>query len=199
MHIRRPSASLVVATVAVVVAGSGSAVAAGLITSAKIQNGTIQLVDISAKAKKSLKGAKGPAGAAGHNGANGTNGTNGAPGAAGAPGSALAYARVTWYLPTTTHPGFVPGYTKGFTDVTRTSSGRYCLTPEAGLDLANKPVLVSLDWAQTVDPVGNASASWLTAAPECPAPKIGVETMRIPHTGGDAVIDDQTSFTIMVP
>ncbi|MEA2192014.1 MAG: hypothetical protein QOI73_2135, partial [Solirubrobacteraceae bacterium] len=78
MHLRRPSASLVVATVAVVVAGSGSAVAAGLITSAKIQNGTIQLVDISAKAKKSLKGAQGPAGPAGHNGAGGAPGAPGA-------------------------------------------------------------------------------------------------------------------------
>jgi len=196
MHIRRPSASLVVATVAVVVAGSGSAVAAGLITSAKIQNGSIQLVDISAKAKKSLKGARGPAGAAGHNG---TNGTNGAPGAPGAPGSALAYARVTWYLQATQHPGFVPGYTKGFSDVTRTSEGRYCLTPSPGVDLTNKPVFLTVDWSQTIDPVGNASATWLTDQAECPAPKIGVETMRIPSAGGNAVVDNGTSFTIMVP
>jgi hypothetical protein len=196
LRIRRPSASLIVATVAVVVAGSGSAVAAGLITSAKIQNGTIQLVDISAKAKKSLKGATGPAGAAGHNGA---NGTNGAPGAPGAPGSALAYARVTWFLPATGHPGFVPGFTKGFSDVARTSNGRYCLTPSPGVDLANRPVLLTVDWAQTIDPVGNTSASWLTDQAECPAPKIGVETMRIPSAGGDAAVDNGTSFTIMVP
>jgi len=199
MHIRRPSASLVVATVAVVVAGSGSAVAAGLITSARIQNGSIQLVDISAKAKKSLNGAKGPAGPAGAAGHNGTNGTNGAAGAPGAPGTALAYARVTWYLPSTTQPGFIPGYTKGFTAVERTSAGRYCLTPEAGVDLTNKPVFLTVDWAQTVDPVGNASASWLTAALECPAPKIAVETMRIPDGGGAAAVDNGTSFTIMVP
>jgi hypothetical protein len=193
MHLRRPSASLVVATVAVVVAGSGSAVAAGLITSAKIQNGTIQLVDISAKAKKSLKGAQGPAGPAGHNGA------GGAPGAPGAPGSAAAYARVTWYLQSTQLPGFVPGSTKGFSDVTRTSDGRYCLTPSPGVDLANKPVFLTVDWGQTTDPVGNASVSWLTNAAECPAPKIGVETMRIPSAGGDAVVDNGTGFTIMVP
>jgi hypothetical protein len=183
MHLRRPSASLVVATVAVVIAGSGSAVAAGLITSAKIQNGTIQLVDISAKAKKSLRGA-----------------TNGTPGTAGAPGSARAYARVTIYLKSTQKPGFVPGYTKGFSSVVRTSTGRYCLTPDAGLDLSNRPAFAAVDWTETVDPVGNTSASWLTDVLECPAPKIGVETMRIPApAGGDAVADDSTSFTIMVP
>jgi len=106
---------------------------------------------------------------------------------------------VTWYLPDTTQPGFVPGYAKGFSAVERTSVGRYCLTPEAGVDLANKPVFLTVDWAQTVDPVGNTSASWLTAAAECPAPKIGVETMRIPNAGGDAVVDNGTRFTIMVP
>jgi hypothetical protein len=88
---------------------------------------------------------------------------------------------------------------KGFSDVTRTSNGRYCLTPSPGVDLASKPVFVTVDWAQTVDPVGNTSATWLTDQAECPAPKIGVETMRIPSAGGDAAVDNGTSFTIMVP
>jgi hypothetical protein len=90
-------------------------------------------------------------------------------------------------------------FTKGFSAVQRTAPGRYCLTPSAGVDTANVPVFVTVDWAQTIDPVGNASASWLTNQAECPAPKIGVETMRIPSAGGDAIVDNGTSFTVMLP
>lgn len=85
--VRRPSAGLVVSMVAVVLAGTGSAVAASAITSAQIKDGTIQAKDISAKAKKSLKGKAGPAGPAG---AGGTKGADGAKGATGATGPAGA-------------------------------------------------------------------------------------------------------------
>src|SRR5206468_5860274 len=92
--VRKPSPSMIVALTALVLATSGSAVAASLITSAQIKNGTIQLSDINSKARKSLQGKtgpqgpRGPAGPAGANGTNGTNGTNGAP------GTAVAYATV---------------------------------------------------------------------------------------------------------
>jgi hypothetical protein len=196
---RRLSPALVIATVAVVLAGTGSAVAASVITSKNIKDGTIKLADLSKSARKSLAGKAGPQGARGAAGLNGAAGAAGPAGLAGPAGSARAYARVTWYLPSTQKPGFVAGFTKGFSDVTRTSEGRYCLTPSADVDTANLPVFVSVDWAQTVDPVGNVSASWLTGQPECPAPKIGVETMRIPSAGGDAVVDNGTSFTVMLP
>src|SRR6266550_5210108 len=41
---------------------AGSATAAFVVTSKNIKNGTIQLVDISAKAKKALRGQRGPQG-----------------------------------------------------------------------------------------------------------------------------------------
>src|SRR3954451_8204349 len=103
----RPSGSMLVALLALVMATTGSAVAASLITSKQIKDGTIQTKDISKKAQKSLKGKTGPRGATGLTGpqgskgdkgdkgdagSNGTNGTNGTNGADGAPGSAKAYA-----------------------------------------------------------------------------------------------------------
>ncbi len=65
MKSRRPSAGLVVGITALIVATSGSAVAASLITSARIKDGTIQLKDISKKTRTALKGQRGPAGATG--------------------------------------------------------------------------------------------------------------------------------------
>lgn len=96
--IRKPSPSMVVALLALVLATSGSAVAASLITSSQIKDGTIQLKDINTKARKALKGQRGPQGPQGPRGANGTNGTNGAAGPtgpAGPAGTALAYATVS--------------------------------------------------------------------------------------------------------
>lgn len=81
----RPSPSMVVAFIALVVASGGTAVAATLITSKQIKDGTIQLVDISKAAKTALKGNAGPAGLAGPQGPQGIAGTQGP---AGTPGPA---------------------------------------------------------------------------------------------------------------
>jgi hypothetical protein len=61
---KRPSPALVVALVAVVLASAGSAVAAGLITSKQIKNGTIQRADLSTSVRASLakRGPRGPQG-----------------------------------------------------------------------------------------------------------------------------------------
>lgn len=105
---RRPSPAMIVASVALVTGGAGTATAASLITGKQIKNSTITAADIKANsipgsdirngslagtdlknntisaakltaaAKAELKGAVGPAGAAG---------APGAPGAAGAPGA----------------------------------------------------------------------------------------------------------------
>ena len=76
---------MVVGLIALVVAMSGSAVAASLITGKQIKNGTIQRVDLSKKARASLKGPQGP------QGAQGPKGDVGDPGpAAGPAGGALA-------------------------------------------------------------------------------------------------------------
>src|ERR1700709_154726 len=133
MH-RRVSPALVVAAVAVVLAGTGSAVAASIITSKDIKDGTIKLADISKSARKSLAGKVGPQGASGLN------------------GTARAYARVSFSLPVTQQPGFIAGYTKGFSDVTRTSTGRYCLTPAAGLDLSRTPGFRTTDSPNSARP-----------------------------------------------
>lgn len=97
---RRPSPSLAVAIAAVVIASSGSAVAASMITTKQIKNGTIQLVDLNKATRDALRRERGPQGPVGPSGAAGAAGATGAPGlagpggAAGAPGSAIAFARV---------------------------------------------------------------------------------------------------------
>jgi hypothetical protein len=72
---------------ALVVAATASAGATLVITSANIKNGTIQAVDISAKAKQVLKGNRGPAGPAGATGSVGPQGAQGAQGIQGIQGS----------------------------------------------------------------------------------------------------------------
>lgn len=70
----RSAPAIVISVIALCFAVAGSAVAGSLITSKQIKNGTIQLTDISSKAKKSLKGSAGPAGAAGARGDTGARG-----------------------------------------------------------------------------------------------------------------------------
>ena len=67
---------------ALVAAASGTATSI-VVTSKNIQNGTIQTVDISAKAKKALKGNRGPRGAQGTQGLPGPQGLQGPQGSAG--------------------------------------------------------------------------------------------------------------------
>jgi hypothetical protein len=84
---RRPSASLVVAVLAVVIATAGTASATtALITSDQIKNGTIRLVDISKQARKALHGKPGPAGPKGLQGPQGAPGRQGIQGVMGGPG-----------------------------------------------------------------------------------------------------------------
>src|SRR5690349_1169133 len=87
-RLRLPSPSFVVSVVALVVACSGGAIAATVITSKNIKNGTIKLGDISSSARKALKGKTGATGAAGATGPRGLTGVAGPPGAAGAAGAA---------------------------------------------------------------------------------------------------------------
>src|SRR5258705_4592531 len=91
-RIKLPSPSMVVAVAALLVAMSGSAVAASLITSKQIKDGTIQTRDLSKRAVKALKssstpGPRGPQGPTGSAGAAGAVGGTGQAGAAGKPGA----------------------------------------------------------------------------------------------------------------
>lgn len=75
--------ALIAAVVAAVVAAASGTAATIVVTSKQIKNGTIQSVDISAKAKRALKGNRGPRG---FRGLGGFQGVQGAPGVAGAAG-----------------------------------------------------------------------------------------------------------------
>lgn len=86
---RKPSAALVVATAALVMATVGTSVAAShyLITSSEqIKPGSISLSDLSKSARKALHGTRGPAGPAGQDGEDGLDGVPGDDGADGADG-----------------------------------------------------------------------------------------------------------------
>jgi collagen triple helix repeat protein len=76
--------ALIAAVVSAVVAAASGTAATIVITSKNIKNGSIEAVDISAKAKRALKGNRGPRGAAGPAGA---TGAQGAPGPQGPQGS----------------------------------------------------------------------------------------------------------------
>ena len=87
--------SIIIAGVvaALVSAGAATATTTLVITSAQIKNGTIQTVDISARAKRALKGNRGLRGLAGEPGA------QGAPGPAGPGLSGLHYVQATATVP----------------------------------------------------------------------------------------------------
>jgi hypothetical protein len=76
-------ATIIVLVAALFVVLTSTATAAKFITGKQIKDGSIGLVDLSAKAKKALKGKQGPAGP---QGPAGLTGAAGAPGAQGIPG-----------------------------------------------------------------------------------------------------------------
>jgi hypothetical protein len=77
MRKRISPATIIVLVAALFVVLTGTATAAKLITGAQIKNGSIGLVDLSAKAKKALRGQRGPAGPQGPAGAQGVPGPAG--------------------------------------------------------------------------------------------------------------------------
>ena len=220
---RRPSPSLLVAIAAVVIASTGTAVAATVITSSQIKDGTIQLSDLSAKAKKGLQGKtgaqgpagpagaqgngaaaplQGPAGATGARGPAGPAGEQGPAGAAGAAGTARAYGRI--FADTVT---FDPSFTKNLIAVTHVATGVYCITPDpaAGIDVTSTPAVATIDWDNTADPEGTASVM-LRDPDTCGGGQFAVSTERsfLRETAtGDTILDaddsDTVSFTILIP
>jgi hypothetical protein len=78
--------AIIAAIVAAIVAAASGTAATIVVTSKNIKNGTIQTVDISAKAKRALKGNRGRQGLRGAQGAQGVPGSQGAQGASGAQG-----------------------------------------------------------------------------------------------------------------
>src|SRR6476469_7316716 len=82
----KPSGSMVGALLALLLALSGTAVAASLITSKQIKDGTISTKDLAKKTIQALKGKTGPQGATGATGPAGPQGPAGAKGTDGAAG-----------------------------------------------------------------------------------------------------------------
>jgi hypothetical protein len=78
--------SAIIAAIVAMLVSAASATASFVITSKNIKNGTIQTVDISAKARRALKGNRGPRGFAGAPGIAGIPGVQGPLGPQGPPG-----------------------------------------------------------------------------------------------------------------
>jgi hypothetical protein len=78
--------ALIAAVVSAVVAAASATAATIIVTSKNIKDGTIQTIDISAKAKRALKGNRGPRGPQGPSGPAGSQGTSGQAGPAGPEG-----------------------------------------------------------------------------------------------------------------
>jgi Collagen triple helix repeat (20 copies) len=160
--------SMAVALIALLAALSGSAVAASLITSKQIKDGTIQKRDLSKNARAAFKGSRGPAGAQGPKGDQGPQGPqgaqgsqgdpgprgfpgrDGADGAAGIAGSAKAYAFID-----PTCPGEVCAVTKSknVAKVTRVQTGVYCVEV-SGVDRSSTSYAAGTDFRTTKPPQG---------------------------------------------
>jgi len=187
IHKITSSGPLAVAFVALLVAMSGSAVAASLITSKQIKDGTIQVKDISKTARTQLaakgasgvpgpQGPQGPAGLAGAQGEKGDTGTQGERGAQGAPGEAVAYANVKG-------DGTIePGQSKGISNamIDRTTEGVFCFK---NLGFTPKSVVVSPDGSfGQLDTVVTASVLVNGALSDCDADgthKVRVRTIDL--------------------
>jgi hypothetical protein len=86
MKLPKPATVISITALFVSLSGGAYATSQALIGSAQIKNGSIQLADISGKAKKALRGKRGARGPAGPVGATGAIGPTGATGATGPPG-----------------------------------------------------------------------------------------------------------------
>ena len=82
------AAALAAVVVAITATDAPRAAISQLIGSAQIRNGSIQVVDLSPRARRALRGQRGPRGFAGEPGAQGPAGVAGPAGPAGAPGLA---------------------------------------------------------------------------------------------------------------
>ncbi len=141
--------AVVGAVLVALLAGTGSAVAAKLITSADIADGTIQPRDLSGKTREALRsqrgsrgprgdrgrqGVAGPTGPRGLTGRRGATGRRGRTGRRGATGLVRAFASTTPSGRVTNGNGLV---------VTRVSAGRYCVARRRGTGARRPAVIVA--------------------------------------------------------
>jgi hypothetical protein len=154
-----------IASIVSILVSATSATAAFVVTSKNIKNGTIQLVDISPRAKAGLRGKRGPRGIRGTTGLPGPAGAAGLPGPAGPAGpkgdkgDLAAAALSERYLCSPEFIGayvFCNGTTKEITASTRETATTHFLTASlpAGTYFVAADVVVV---ANSPDPVMNPS------------------------------------------
>jgi collagen type VII alpha len=148
------------------------------------------------KGRRGPAGAAGPAGPAGPPGSNGRDGANGSmgptgpTGATGPAGTARAYAEVSSAGIT-----LVSARTSGFTNVTRPSTGLYCITvdPAIGIDPETVAAVASPEWGGSSIHGGSAEVHG-AATGSCSSGNFAVRTF---DTGGTA--SNSVSFHLIVP
>jgi hypothetical protein len=197
---------MLVALLALVMASTGSAVAASLITSKQIKDGTIQTKDISKKAQKALRGKTGPQGPQGMHGPKGdtgatgaqgpkgdtgdpgTNGTNGTNGTDGAPGTARAYAQVG------ATGSVVATRSKNIQSVSHPGTGVYCVTPDPAVvpDVTKAVLVATVDYSSAS---GLQMAQWRSSGIGCSA---GEMTVRIWTTNAGAETASDAGFSVAI-
>jgi hypothetical protein len=151
----------------------------GAVSGPKVKNGTLLAVDF--KAGQLPRGSQGPQGPEGPQGVQGVQGVPGP--------SVRAYAHVE-----DDGPALVAARTKNFTSVTHAgaaNSGRYCLTPAAGIDPNTVPAVVSPDH-------GLSSGSDLATYVEQPSAFCAASQFEV-LTQQAGVNSDEVAFTIIVP
>lgn len=185
-------AAFVLSILALVVATSaGTAYAAvkigtkqlknGAVTSAKIKNGTVASVDVRD---------------GGVTGADVANGSLGTADLSGAAQKSLRGARAYTTVDPSPSGGTIPelraARTRGFTAVTESGAGLYCLTldPTTGIDAATATVVVGVD-EQTTYGLQTPRAAW-NSTTDCGAGKIRIETYN------NSVLADGVGFTVII-
>ncbi len=188
-----PSPAMAVALVALMVALSGSAYAAGKIsgkniksssitgkqvknsslTGSDIKNGSIQQKDLSSSIS--------------------TVGPKGDKGDAGANGTASAFAQVS-----PTGPSLVTQRTKGFSSVTRIATGIYCLhLSDTSIDPDAKPAVAAVEFGNTSGGAGSTvmvRGSNTSLPDACAAGEYVVRTFNSSDAAANTV-----AFTLVVP
>lgn len=159
--------------------------------SGDIRNNTLRARDFRAgELPAGATGPAGPAGPAGSAGPVGPKGDTGSTGAAGAPGTARAFASVN-----NAGPSLDATRTKGFTAVSRPSTGVYCLTPAAGLAEAGTAPIVSPEWISSFG--DNLFAMSAEGSFDCTAGQFAVRTFTL--NAGNLVLSNVVDFHIAVP
>ncbi len=167
------------ALVAILLALTGTAYAAGKINGKHIKRNSIPANRLKDSARKSLQGQQGP---------------QGVQGVQGAPGTARAYAYVK---ASATNPTFKTEQTKGFTAVSLaggTVTGVYCLTPDSTIDPSKTPIAVTPVWNGGI--INNAFAQ-LREGSLCASGQLQVFTYY--DSGEYPTGADGIDFTVVVP